>query len=51
MTMKYFFRILVEYSIEEDLAILKCLLYKNLHDKVERNTTWKIVNRVSLMEK
>ncbi|XP_046437261.1 uncharacterized protein LOC124188577 isoform X1 [Daphnia pulex] len=38
-------KILVEYSIEEDLAILKCLLYKNLHDKVERNTTWKIVNR------
>lgn len=49
--MKYFFRILVEYSVEEDLAILKCLLYKNLHDKVERNTTWKIVNRVSLMER
>ncbi|KAK4023403.1 hypothetical protein OUZ56_008815 [Daphnia magna] len=34
-----------EYSIEEDLSILKFLLSKNLHDKVEGNTTWKIVHR------
>ncbi|XP_059352204.1 uncharacterized protein LOC130688185 isoform X2 [Daphnia carinata] len=35
----------VEYSIEEDLAILKFLLANNLHDKVRGNTIWKIVHR------
>lgn len=43
----FFFRESNEYSIEEDLSILKFLLSKNLHDKVEGNTTWKIVHRVS----
>ncbi|KAI9555843.1 hypothetical protein GHT06_018360 [Daphnia sinensis] len=34
-----------EYSAEEDIAILKFLLLNSLHDKVEENTTWKIVHR------
>lgn len=41
------FRSRIEYSTEEDTAILKFLLEKNLYDKVGGNTTWKIVHRVS----
>ena len=42
----YLFRGRVEYTIEEDLAVIKFLIQKRLYDKVGGNTTWKIVHKV-----
>ncbi len=46
--MLLFFRGRMEYTIDEDLSILKFLIQQNLYDKVGGNTAWKIVHKVNL---
>ena len=42
-----FIRKRCEYTVQEDMAILRFVLDKNLYDKVGGNTTWRLVARVS----